>query len=98
MFRPWKVAKPSCWAGAPLPWCGWPRCSSCRPCSDGELPASTPVVVLGTADQRIAFAVDAVLDEQEVLVKRLGKPLARVQHRWCHGARLWSGGAHSQCD
>lgn len=47
---------------------------------NGELPASTPVVVLGAADQRIAFAVDAVLDEQEVLVKRLGKPLLRVRN------------------
>lgn len=46
----------------------------------GELPISTPVVVLGAADQRIAFAVDAVLDEQEVLVKRLGKPLLRVRN------------------
>jgi two-component system chemotaxis sensor kinase CheA len=28
----------------------------------------------------VAFAVDAVLDEQEVLVKRLGKPLSRVRN------------------
>lgn len=42
--------------------------------------AGTPFVVLGTGDQRIAFAVDAVLGEQEVLVKRLGKPLVRVRN------------------
>ncbi|WP_332777347.1 hybrid sensor histidine kinase/response regulator [Polaromonas sp.] len=47
---------------------------------NGEPPADTLVVVLGVADQRVAFAVDAVLDEQEVLVKRLDKPLARVRN------------------
>jgi len=45
-----------------------------------EEPASTPVVILGAGDQRVAFAVDAVLDEQEVLVKQLGKPLSRVRN------------------
>ncbi len=42
--------------------------------------AATPVLILSAGDQRIAFAVDAVLDEQEVLVKRLGKPLSRVRN------------------
>ncbi len=51
--------------------------SSERP---GDEPASRPVVVLGAGDQRVAFAVDAVLDEQEVLVKRLGNPLSRVRN------------------
>ncbi|MBV9128567.1 MAG: response regulator, partial [Verrucomicrobia bacterium] len=37
-------------------------------------------VVLGVAEKRIAFAVDAVLNEQEVLVKPLGKPLLRVRN------------------
>lgn len=41
-------------------------------------PAIAPVVVMFAGDQRVAFAVDAVLDEQEVLVKRLGRPLMRV--------------------
>jgi two-component system chemotaxis sensor kinase CheA len=54
-----------------------------------ELPPATPnggphgttlVLVLGTADQRIAFAVDAALDEQEVLVKPLRRPLSRVRN------------------
>jgi len=45
-----------------------------------EEPASTPVVILGAGEQRVAFAVDAVLDEQEVLVKQLGKPLSRVRN------------------
>jgi two-component system chemotaxis sensor kinase CheA len=46
----------------------------------GNTVTTTPVVVLGAGDQRIAFAVDAVLDEQEVLVKRFGKPLVRVRN------------------
>jgi two-component system chemotaxis sensor kinase CheA len=42
--------------------------------------APFPVVVLRSADQRIAFGVDAVLREEEVLVKQLRKPLARVRN------------------
>ena len=38
------------------------------------------VVVLGTAEKRIAFVVDTVLNEQEVLVKSIGKPLLRVRN------------------
>ena len=41
---------------------------------------ATPVLVLGAGEQRVAFAVDAVLDEREVLVKRLSKPLSRVRN------------------
>lgn len=37
-------------------------------------------ILLGSADERIAFVVDAVLEEQEVLVKRLVKPLVRVRN------------------
>ena len=36
------------------------------------------VVVLGSAERRIAFTVDGVLSEQEVLVKKLGAQLTRV--------------------
>jgi two-component system chemotaxis sensor kinase CheA len=43
-------------------------------------PAGMPVIVLGSSDQRIAFVVDAVLDEQEVLVKPLRRPLSRVRN------------------
>ena len=38
----------------------------------------TPVVVLGMGHQRVAFQVDEILGEQEVLVKTLGRQLARV--------------------
>lgn len=37
-------------------------------------------VVLGAGDDRVAFGVDAVLNEQEVLVKNLGRPLLRVRN------------------
>ncbi|MGD0886280.1 MAG: response regulator [Thermodesulfovibrionales bacterium] len=38
------------------------------------------VAVLGAAEHRIAFSVDAVLHEQEVIVKDLGKQLSRVRN------------------
>lgn len=38
------------------------------------------VVVLGAGEKRIAFLVDEILDEQEVLVKSLGRQLARVRN------------------
>jgi two-component system, chemotaxis family, sensor kinase CheA len=48
------------------------------PRADG--PAATPALILGTGEHRVAFAVDAVLDEREVLVKRFTKPLSRVRN------------------
>ena len=38
------------------------------------------VLILGAGDARVAFTVDAVLEEQEVLVKPLRKPLLRVRN------------------
>lgn len=43
-------------------------------------PGGTVVLILGAADNRVAFAVDAVLDELEVLFKPLRKPLSRVRN------------------
>ncbi|ABE44385.1 hybrid sensor histidine kinase/response regulator [Polaromonas sp. JS666] len=43
-------------------------------------PSGIPVLILGSVDQRVAFAVDEVLDEQEILVKPLLKPLSRVRN------------------
>ena len=37
-------------------------------------------LIIGTGTDRVAFAVDAVIDEREVLVKRLRKPLVRVRN------------------
>lgn len=48
--------------------------------SNDEAHAATLVLVLGSGDQRVAFAVDAVRDEQEVLVKPLSTPLSRVRN------------------
>lgn len=42
--------------------------------------AAASVIVLGAAEHRVAFRVDAVLDEQEVLVKPLSRPLSRVRN------------------
>ena len=42
--------------------------------------ATQTVVVLISGHQRIAFVIDAVLGEQDVLVKTLGKQLARVRN------------------
>jgi two-component system, chemotaxis family, sensor kinase CheA len=38
------------------------------------------VLVLGAGEQTVAFAVNEVLDEREVLVKRFAKPLSRVRN------------------
>jgi two-component system chemotaxis sensor kinase CheA len=51
-----------------------------RATSNGEADAATLVLVLGTGEQCIGFAVDAVRDEQEVLVKPLRPPLSRVRN------------------
>ncbi|MES1166747.1 MAG: chemotaxis protein CheW, partial [Pseudomonadota bacterium] len=50
------------------------------PVAGGEQSATRTVVVLGLAEQRIGFVVDEVLDEQEVLVKPLRRPISRVRH------------------
>lgn len=45
-----------------------------------SLLSGVPAIVLGSGERRVAFAVDAVLDEQEILVKPLRKPLSRVRN------------------
>lgn len=47
---------------------------------DAASPGFIQVVVLGGAGERIAFRVDAVLAEHEILVKGLGRQLARVRN------------------
>ncbi len=39
-----------------------------------------PVLILCAAERRVAFSVDKILQEQEVLVKPLGKQLSRVRN------------------
>lgn len=48
-------------------------------------------VVLGDGDRRVAFSVDGILNEQEVLVKRLRKPISRVRN--VAGATVLASGA-----
>jgi two-component system, chemotaxis family, sensor kinase CheA len=50
------------------------------PATPSAATASTPALILGSGNERIAFAVDAVVDEREVLVKRLSRPLVRVRN------------------
>jgi two-component system chemotaxis sensor kinase CheA len=47
---------------------------------DGKNSEFIHVVILNTSKQRIAFRVDEILNEQEVLVKSLGKQLSRVRN------------------
>jgi two-component system chemotaxis sensor kinase CheA len=42
--------------------------------------SARPALILGTGNERIAFAVDTVLDEREVLVKPLRRPLEKVRN------------------
>jgi two-component system chemotaxis sensor kinase CheA len=50
------------------------------PRQDDPQGSHVPVLVLNDGIQRIAFRLGAVLGEQEVLLKRLGKPLLRVRN------------------
>lgn len=49
------------------------------------------VVIIGAGEQQMAFAVESVINEQEVLVKNLGKPLIRVRN--IAGATVLGSGA-----
>ena len=46
----------------------------------GEPPSVAPAVVAGAGERRVAFLVDEVIGEQEVLVKGLGRQLRRVRN------------------
>jgi chemotaxis protein histidine kinase CheA/CheY-like chemotaxis protein len=50
-----------------------------------------PVVVLGSTDERVAFLVDELLGEHEIVVKGLGAPLRRVRN--VSGATIAGDGA-----
>lgn len=51
-----------------------------RQSSTADTSGQVVVVVLGTVHQRVAFQVEEILGEQEVLVKALGRQLARVRN------------------
>jgi two-component system chemotaxis sensor kinase CheA len=48
--------------------------------TDDDLKRKVPLLVLAWAGEQIGFFVDEILDEQEVLVKSLGKQLPRVRN------------------
>ncbi|ARU32178.1 hybrid sensor histidine kinase/response regulator [Sulfuriferula sp. AH1] len=51
-----------------------------RPRAPERAPAQVLVVVLNAGHQHVAFRVDEIVGEQEVLVKALGRQLARVRN------------------
>ncbi len=51
-----------------------------RQSATDKVPEQAQVVVLGTGHQHVAFRVDEILGEQEVLVKTLGRQLSRVRN------------------
>jgi two-component system chemotaxis sensor kinase CheA len=54
-------------------------------------PGKIPLIVVAAGDQRVAFAVDDFLAEQEILIKSLGARLRRL--RFVAGATLLATGA-----
>jgi two-component system, chemotaxis family, sensor kinase CheA len=62
------------------------------PRRDMESPdAYTEILILSAAGQRAAFGVESVINEREVLVKKLSKPLLRVRN--INGATVLGSGA-----
>ncbi len=56
------------------------------------------VMVLGTGQKQVAFKIDEVICEQEVLVKSMGKQLARVANiAWRDYTRYRKSGSDSEC-
>jgi two-component system chemotaxis sensor kinase CheA len=51
-----------------------------RSTAEADLADHVPVLILAVAEKRLAFQVDEVLAEEEVLVKGLGKQLRRVRN------------------
>jgi two-component system chemotaxis sensor kinase CheA len=49
-----------------------------RSAAGGSSHEHIAVVILSAAEKRMAFVVDALIDEQEVVIKSLGKQIARV--------------------
>jgi len=47
---------------------------------NGGRPAVIPVLVLKSQEKRIGFCVDEVLDEQEILIKNINRPLSRIRN------------------
>lgn len=65
---------------APVPVAALGDVLGVQPARRREAPARVPLVVLESGDARAAVSVDALLDEEEVLMKGLGARLRRVRH------------------
>jgi two-component system chemotaxis sensor kinase CheA len=71
---------------------GIPRkTATVKSAKDDRATRAEMVVVVSSAETRIAFTVDEVINEQEVMVKSLGKQLIRVPH--IGGATILGTGA-----
>jgi two-component system chemotaxis sensor kinase CheA len=46
--------------------------------AQGELPDKFPVVVCGISEKRVGLVVDALLGEQEIVIKSLGEYIGQV--------------------
>ncbi|MDP3617957.1 MAG: hybrid sensor histidine kinase/response regulator, partial [Rhodoferax sp.] len=57
-----------------------PRLNQLTYSATDKVPEQALVVILGTGHKHVAFRVDEILGEQEVLVKTLGRQLARVRN------------------
>ncbi len=66
--------------GTPLPIASLAATLGLRAQEPARSCAKLPLVVVAAAEQELAFAVDALLTEQEVVVKSLGKRLRRLRH------------------
>jgi len=75
---------------APLPLVPLAALLELEGATNENTPAHPLAVVLGVAEQRIAVLVDDVINEQELAVKPLGKPLRRVRN--VSGAALLGDG------
>jgi len=78
--KPSRIGKQSPSTGMLSRWLDSPRPSNCAHERQGRPSGNAACGVLAWANQRIAFSVDEVLGEQEVLVKTLGKQLTRVRN------------------
>ncbi|MCX6029498.1 MAG: hybrid sensor histidine kinase/response regulator [Chloroflexi bacterium] len=68
---------------------GKPGCSHSQAAA-GAASQHLPVVILGSAERRVAFTVDALVGVREVVIKSLPKPLLRV--RYTAGATILGTG------
>ncbi len=93
----WRTARRSCSTARPSRLRGSRKCSNCRPRRRRRQSDAMEVIVARHGGAPIGFAVETVMNEQEVLVKSLGAAAAaRAQRRRRHHPRLRHAGAHPE--